>query len=54
MMKPRKVMVHLELLSGTKIDHLKSKVPWQGAVDAVFEDENIVHQVTVQVIKEKK
>ncbi len=53
-MKPRKVMVHLELLSGTSLDLLRDKREWGIVMSQEFGSSNIVHQVTVQVIKEDK
>ncbi len=47
-------MVHLELLSGSSLEILRDKQEWQEIMDAVFTDDNTVHQVTVQVIKEEK
>ncbi len=54
MMKPRKVMVHLELLSDSSLILLRDKEEWQMVMFEEFGDTNTVHQVTVQVIKEKK
>ncbi len=53
-MKVRKVMVHLELLSGTSLKILKCKEEWNMVMDREFGTDNTVHQVTVQVIKEDK
>lgn len=51
-MKPRKVMIHLELSSTNPLSLLKNKEIWQDLIEWKLCDE--LHQVTVQVVKEKK
>jgi len=54
-MKPRKVMVHLEMESDVSLSLLRDKTRWQDVVgDAFYDSENTLHQVTVQVVKEGK
>ncbi len=55
-MKPRKVMVHLELKSNVVMKDLRAKVNWQVMLNRFFEEawahKNEVHQVSVHVVKE--
>ncbi len=51
-MKPRKVMVTLEMRSDRPTRFLKDKDTWQTVVDHEFKGVNEVHQVTAQVVKE--
>lgn len=56
-MKPRKVMIHLEMRSNNLVRFLRDKNVWQETIDSNvsrFSGTNTVHQVTVQVVKEEK
>lgn len=55
-MKPRKVMVHLELRSNIPIRNLQNKEDWNTLIENFFyyDGKTEVHQVSVQVVKEGK
>lgn len=51
-MKPRKVMVTLEIKSDRPLRLLRSKEVWQEVMTTKFSGINDVHQVKSQAIKE--
>jgi hypothetical protein len=55
-MKPRKVMVHLEVLTNLPLKELKDKQLVHDALNEIVRDDGIltVQQITVQVVKEDK
>jgi len=53
-MKPRKVMVTLEMRSDRKLRLLRDKAVWQEVMEAKFAGENKVDQVTAQATKQEK
>lgn len=53
-MKPRKVMVTLEMRSDSKLRRLRDKVIWQAVVEENFAGEQKVDQVTAQATKQEK
>ena len=53
-MKPRTVMVTLELVTAESTDELKSNLIWQVAVTTAFKKNVYVSQVQVDVIKPTK
>ena len=53
-MKPRKVMVHLEVRSDVPVKKLMEKGRWVWRKDAMGTEVVDVHQVTAQVVRESK
>ncbi len=52
-MKPRKVVVTLELLTDLPMVALKARVLWEAAVEAVLDD-TTVEQVSANVVRPSK
>jgi hypothetical protein len=53
-MKPRKVMVTLEMKSDRKLRLLRDKAVWQEVMNSKFAGVNNVHQATAQAVKQEK
>ena len=53
-MKPRKVMVHLEVRSDVPVKKPMEKGRWVWRKDAMGAEVVDVHQVTAQVVRESK